>query len=62
MAKRLLLVLVALLVPGGLFALAAALIATAVGKRFPQFSNRLRLSAIPIRRGNPPSPTPLQPA
>jgi hypothetical protein len=51
--------MIALLVPGGLFALAAALLATAVGKRFPQISNRLHLSSVPARRRSSAAPAPL---
>jgi hypothetical protein len=44
-ARKWLILLIAILVPGGLFALAAALIASFLGTRFPQLSRRLHLTA-----------------
>jgi hypothetical protein len=41
-ARKLLLVLLVILVPGGLLMVGAALLANGVGKRFPQISQRLR--------------------
>jgi hypothetical protein len=41
-ARKILLLLLLFLLPGGLFMVTAALLATGVGKRFPHMSERLR--------------------
>jgi hypothetical protein len=41
-ARKLLLLLLLILVPGGILMVGAALLASSVGKRFPQISQRLR--------------------
>ena len=51
-ARKLLLIVVLLLIPGGLFMIGAALLASGVGKRFPQISQRLRNLSWRNRRGN----------
>jgi hypothetical protein len=41
--RRIFFILVALLIPGGLIALAVALVAAAMGKRVPRFAQALRM-------------------